>query len=301
MPIVAPVLVGFAIIIAALAVVGIHHSSNMFLRPLVLGLAHPRSFLGRILRHTPLVILLNGSTWLLRYIQSALSHWAHSHLHVLTKFFIGHATIAHHTNRELEAISETNAYAFDRFHHHVMPQAIARKVTPVKAEAAAAHSLGLKANARWRAEQKARQRSIDRLGKRAAAIAAAAAALGALVHHRIQPKVRAHDRAIGHSIPKRFARDEAWLRRLQKAVGIAALTGLLIKVIARRWPWLFCRNWKRIGPQVCRMDPTLLGDLFQALTLVGGTLSLVEFAKEVQAETHIAVDGIRAFIDETRG
>lgn len=129
--------------------------------------------------------------------------------------------------------------------------------------------------------------------------AARAAAAGALV--LVTTRIHAAEHAITTTIPADLAGIETdirgWtskqLRRLtrrmsavEEAIGLTALTGLIVAVIARQLPWIRCPNVGRAARQLCGMPVTqvekLLADLALGATLIFGTLSLSQFAKQMQ-------------------
>lgn len=92
----------------------------------------------------------------------------------------------------------------------------------------------------------------------------------------------------------------ARLTRLEKLVGLGALTGVLLNVIAREIPWVRCRNMNRLGKELCGTPvqdfENLLGSLaFDALALYT-LLDLVEFAHEMQSVIGYFDTGIRALV-----
>lgn len=94
-----------------------------------------------------------------------------------------------------------------------------------------------------------------------------------------------------------------WLRgkvtRLGKAGTVAGLIGLTAAVLGRLGlGWLNCSRFKRVGRQVCGMDSSLLDALLADALLVVGIVSVVEFAKELQAIEKVTVDAMRGFVRE---
>lgn len=127
-----------------------------------------------------------------------------------------------------------------------------------------------------------------------------AATAGAIV--LVTNRIRAAEHTIGTSIPAELGRVEAdirgWtskqIRRLggrlsavEEAVGLTALTGVIVGVIARELPWIRCPNVGRAARSLCGMPVNsiekLLADAAIAATLITIPLSLVEFANELQS------------------
>lgn len=77
------------------------------------------------------------------------------------------------------------------------------------------------------------------------------------------------------------------LSRVEKLLGIAALTGTIIGVIARHLPWLRCTNVGKVGKHLCGLPVSQLDNLLAQAAIDGlailGTVSLVEFAEAMQA------------------
>lgn len=87
-----------------------------------------------------------------------------------------------------------------------------------------------------------------------------------------------------------------WLRRIAAAMWAATMLGLMLKVLARRFPWLFCRKVKAVGNRTCGLDPDLLNAILLDTVLIGGTISIVEFARELQGIERGVAGIIRGFI-----
>lgn len=91
--------------------------------------------------------------------------------------------------------------------------------------------------------------------------------------------------------------------RLEKAVGIGAIAGVVVGLIAREFPWIRCRNMNRLGKQLCNTPvqdfERLLGAGVLGATLLTGTLDLKEFAREMQAVVGAAGHEMRVFLAAT--
>lgn len=126
-----------------------------------------------------------------------------------------------------------------------------------------------------------------------------AATAGALV--LVTNRIRAAEHSIASTLPAELGRVETdirgWtskqLRRLtrrmsavEEAIGLTALTGLIVTVIARELPWIRCPNVGRAAKSLCGMPVNslekLLGEALLATTLVVATIDLVELSRELQ-------------------
>lgn len=134
-----------------------------------------------------------------------------------------------------------------------------------------------------------------------------------LLHEKIIPQVRRLERELTVTLPRELGRirararaleDEirnpsrAFLRRLASRLWLLGLAGLMIRALARRFPWLFCRKVKAVGSRVCGLDNDLLNSLLLDTLLIAGTISVVEMAREMQAIESAAVGLMSDFIDE---
>lgn len=139
--------------------------------------------------------------------------------------------------------------------------------------------------------------AIGRLDDAIAAAKAAAAAAIAAVNRR----VRAAEHAISSTIPAELGRVESDIRgwtskqirrlsrrvsRVEAAVGLTALAGVIVTVIAKELPWIRCRNVGKVGRALCGTSTSsldrLLEDALLATTLVVATIDLIELSRELQ-------------------
>jgi hypothetical protein len=89
------------------------------------------------------------------------------------------------------------------------------------------------------------------------------------------------------------------LEGLRKHFGAVAFAGLVAAALTKLGlGWLRCSNTKRTAKAVCGMDTDLLDGLLLGATLIVGTISVVEFAEELQAIEHEAIGIIHGFIRE---
>lgn len=136
-------------------------------------------------------------------------------------------------------------------------------------------------------------RAVHRLGQ-------AEAAFELKVTHTVTRSVAVLDHALAHDfglarrgidvaerdlahVEKRVGRLTGRLSRVEKLLGLAAFAGLLVRALDRLGlKWLRCGNVNKVGKQLCGMNPGLLESLLADALLVGGVLSLVALAEEMQ-------------------
>jgi hypothetical protein len=89
------------------------------------------------------------------------------------------------------------------------------------------------------------------------------------------------------------------VRSLGKRLAPAALAGLVVAAIGRLgFGWVRCSKVGRAGRTLCGMNQDLLESLLFDTLLIVGSISVVEFAKELQAVEGAAVSGLRGFVRE---
>lgn len=233
-------------------------------------------------------VVLPGTNYILHKTSVAASHYMHPvarWFDALSQFALGNAVA-------VGLFAERTALAFERLTTHVIPREIGRAVRPVERKALKA--LGL-------------------AGLTAAALHHLARQLRHAIYHDVLPRIHHLSHAIDVAIPRELGRighrvrdlehdlthpGTRWLRRIAGAMWVATLAGLMIRTLARRFPWLFCRQVKGVGRRICGLDAGLLGSLLTDTLIIGGTISIVAFAEELQAIEGEAVSLIRGFIRE---
>jgi len=105
------------------------------------------------------------------------------------------------------------------------------------------------------------------------------------------------ERDLAHA-EKRVGRLAGRLSRVEKLLGLAAFAGLLVRALERLGlKWLRCGNVNKVGKQLCGMNPSLLESLLADALLIGGTLSLVALAEEMQGVVGESAGLIQRFWD----
>lgn len=292
MPLLAPLLLPLLVILAALFLLAANETSKSWLEPLIASLQTPRGgFFTRIvtLPARALVALAASAFSAVSHAMSvAASHRLGALAHWLDALTARLAMLRHGTVSHAEAI----AHGFERLTTHTLPRAIGRETRPINARA-----------------------------KKAAKAAAAAGLLGAalarrfahVIGHEIRPELHrlrheatvALPRAIGRigareRTLERYIREKVdpRLRRLAKLTGAGYLLGLILRTLARRFPWLFCRKVNTLGKRACGLPDDLMQALLLGTIALNGTVSVREFIRDAQAVEREALEALHLFIRE---
>ena len=285
-------LLSLAALFAFAAVYGMERANRNWLEPLVVALSHPQ---GSFFKRTALKaagLLLGGLSFVLRYVTHHLSVAASHGIAPVTAWVSGLAAWVTTLATTAGNFTGSVAYGFERLTTHTIPREVHRAVAPVF------HGIDALQKAEHLAEQRLRvfARGIDRL-----------------VRNDVLPKIRAAEHAIAVTIPADLAGvrrrvgglahdlehpRRAWLRRIATSMWGLALFGLLVKFLARRFPWLFCRKVKSVGNRLCSLDQDLLNSLLTDTLLIGGTISLIAFAEELQRAEGEILGYVERFVDE---
>jgi hypothetical protein len=146
------------------------------------------------------------------------------------------------------------------------------------------------------------ERTIVKLPKlsKAAATALVSAAVAKWIHPYLASLrwLRAHFHALTVAIPRALpipqvpAFPNLWkrVRALEKKVGVPVALGVVAVAISRLGlGWTRCNNVRRIGKQLCGLNPSLLDELLLDSVAIFSLLSVVEFAKELRTVEDEAV------------
>lgn len=108
---------------------------------------------------------------------------------------------------------------------------------------------------------------------------------------RTIPKVGQLERELDHVAGR--------VRDIAKRLAPAAVAGLVVAAIGRLgFGWVRCSKVGRVGKSVCGLNENLLQGLLADALLIASAISIVEFAKELQAVEGEVVSGIRKAVRE---
>jgi hypothetical protein len=286
----------FTLPIAALlsftVVYGMERANRNWLEPLVVALSHPQGSFFKRLALKALGELLKGLSFVIRYVTHHLSVAASHSIAPVTAWVAGLAAWLTAWVSTAADFAGTTAFAIERLATHTIPHEAHKVRVELK------HGIDELAHLEAVAQAKLRAyaRGIDRI-----------------VTHDVLPKIRAAEHAIAVTLPRDIAGvrhrvgslahdfehpKRAWLRRVATSMWALAFFGLLVKFLARRFPWLFCRKVKSVGNRLCSLDQDLLNSLIADTLLLSGTISVIAFAEELQSVEGEILRLIEGFIDE---
>lgn len=288
MPIVLGVEIGWVILVTAFGAFLLSVTAKLWLRPLVQALQHPHGAWWKRVLLKPVEAVARATLYVEKHVQLALSRFASGSLHLLTRWFNGMAVAVHWTYKELGLIAHDVSHALTILRVHTIPHLIHVAVSPVRRLAHSALTHALAAERFAHALEKRLLHGIDRLAHR--------------LEHLVIPRLRAAERSIAgvitHDIPwlrrrervleDRLRGQAARLTRVEKALGLGVFAAVIFRVLARVAPWLFCRNWKRLGRQICGVNPLMLEEalLFMfAAEIIGDLPALVKIMQGITEET----------------
>lgn len=292
MPELALPLLPIAALFAFVVVYGMERANRQWLEPLVVALSHPQgSFLTRVALKA-VGALVKGLSFVLRFVTHHLSVAASHAIAPVTAWVSGLAALVTNVVTTSADFAGSTAYAIERLAAHTIPHEVHKVRVELK------HGIDELRHAEAQAVAKLRAyaHGIDRI-----------------VTHDVLPKIRAAEHAIAVTIPHDLAGirhrvgslshdlehpSRRWLRRIAASMWGLALFGLLVKFLARRFPWLFCRKVKSVGNRLCSLDQDLLNSLLADTLLIPGTISLIAFAEELQRYEGDILRLVEGFVDE---
>jgi hypothetical protein len=297
-----PLIAGFGYLV-------LHRTENVWLRPLVEALQHPHGSWIKRLVFKAASFLAKSVLYVERQVRASLSHAAAASLGLITGWLNSLAALAHYGFAEVEHLGNDVADALGYLVHHRIPAMIHAIAHPIDVRARAALGLSHRSISLIRELDHRLSRGIDRLRHEiASVILARLHGIDRLLRDTVLPRVRATERAIGgviaRDIPGLRAGERALERealdlrarigRIEKALGLGLLAGVVYKILARVAPWLFCRNVNQLGRAACGLDSSALNGLLGLLlglaaiedleTLARFTIAIEdEVAKEVKS------------------
>jgi len=259
------ILVSFRVLLRSWAVMAAFLILEMFVRPILKSLAHPRGNPLLTLTAAPVTGIAKALLWVERQVASVLSGFAYASLGVMSGWLVGLAHVAQVTYREHGALATDTLEALGILRHRTLPRVAKAAAAPALDRARVADRTARRSISLTRREASERRRSIDRLRKLVGPLAAIVLGIDVLVRRQHAARHHAdHTRTLPRH-GKELARHRSRLRRLEKALA-GVLGGLIVyRVLARIAPWLFCRNWKVLGRAVCGMRPDSLANLLSLL------------------------------------
>jgi hypothetical protein len=284
--------VGFEIVAGALILLMLAMLAKVWLEPLLASTATRRG--GGILRILDIpgraIRSIAGSAF--SAVTHSISVAASHRMGTLARWFHAAGSLVLGTSWAVAHFAGDMAWSIERLATVVLPREIGRATRPISRRATRALAGALAAGLAVRHLR----RHLDRL-----------------YAHTIRPAIRHATHAVDVTLPRELGRirtglrrveheithpSTRWLRRTAAAMWGAALLGLMVRTLARRFPWLFCRKVKNVGNRLCGLDSDLLSSLLLDTVLIAGTVSVVQFARELQAIEGEAVDLLAGFIDE---
>lgn len=292
-------LISFLVLVGVIGLISLHRASLPLVRGLLGGWAEQRGFRRWFLRAIGFVALTNAIAWVVHRVRQAVANAAAANLDAVTLYLRDLGVLAHYTYKEIGDGWAHYAQSWALFRHHTFPKSLRAATIPAEVGARRAGQLAGRSISLGNATRIRLGRSIDRLKKETGLLAGILLGIDILVkgshahrhhtdHTRVLPKA-ASDAAHAGSLADRLADDladaKARLKRIEKALGLGVLAGLVYKVLARVAPWLFCRNVKKLGNVACGLSPSTMSAL-EALLL--GTLAIASL--EELARFTIAIE-----------
>lgn len=221
-------------------------------------------------------------------IRTAFSHWAVAHLKPITSWLSDLSTLLHYTYKLLGDLATSTEARIA----HIVAVEIPREVAKGAADARArARSAVATAHHALR-EARAAQADAERLfGRAMRGIDYLKREVTQTIPRELD-RIRTAEQTLEREIPAGL---RSRLKTLEKAVAFGAIAAVVLRVLAKRFPWLFCRKVKTAGKLVCGMDEDLFGALLTDALLLAGTFSLAEFARELATVEAQAIGPILDF------
>jgi hypothetical protein len=291
--------VPFFALVLAFTLQGMHQGANSWLGPLLAGIVHPRkSFWGKALSIAllPFGPLKQAALNVFYAVEHTITLAATHAMGTAAHWLHGLAAVEQLSQRAIVSFMEAAAADFVRGWTVVLPREVHKVTRPIN-------------------------RKATRAAARAAAAAAAVAALRRwarrVVAHELRPAIHRLTHAVDVTLPRALGRlrtrvgrvetqlrkpSRVWLRRIAAAMWLSYLAGAAVKLLARRFPWLFCRKIsdKRtgIGRKLCGMNQDLLDWVFIGTLALNSPFTLEDFARQAVVALDLFVDGLDTILQD---
>jgi hypothetical protein len=302
MPLVFPsLLVSILLLLSVFGLLSLHRTSLPLVRGLLGGWAEQKGFRKWFLRAIGVIALGNAIAWVVHRVRQAVARAAAANLDAATLWLRDLGIVAHYTYKELGDGWAHYADTWALFRHRTFPHAVKTAVAPATHGAIAAGRLAGRSISLGNATRIRLGRSIDRLKKHYGLLAGILLGIDILVkgrharthhtdHTRVLPRTAreaARAKSLADRLTDELAEARARIKRIEKALGLGVLAGLIYKVLARVAPWLFCRNVKKLGNVACGINPNTMNALTALLLgtmAISNLETLARFAAAVEDE-----------------
>lgn len=284
--------VGPELLIAAIVLLALAITVKIWLEPLLAATSSRHGGTIARIADIPGKLIRTVAASAFSRVSHAISVAATHRMHPLARWFHAAGSLALGSAWAVGHFATDTAYSIERLATVVLPREIRRVTNPISKRATRALAGAIAAGL----AVKHLRHYFDRI-----------------YTHAIRPAIHRLEHTVDVTIPRSLGRirtrvrdvereltnpSTRWLRRTAAAMWGAALLGLLVRTLARKFPWLFCRKVKNVGNRLCGLDSDLLNSLLLDTVLIAGTVSVVEFARELQAVEGEAVNLLAGFIDE---
>ena len=247
-----------------------------------------------------------GGNSLVRYFTTlanfVVSRVGHTYVVHVTRFFTGLNLLIRESSKAQADVAVETANAVERITGHVIPREIHKSVAPVRATARAAHREATRAEAHAKSvgtaldHYKARTNPQIRHATHAVDVTLPHDIAGLRARNKALEKARAKDASAIDDLEHGAAKTWEWINSHPLSAVTGLFAGAVAVALARLgYGFLRCRSWRNLGRSLTCNDANVLADLLLAATLVVGTMSLVELAKEEQKIVGEAAKIVRGF------
>lgn len=232
----------------------------------------------------------------------AVSRFGHTYVVHVTRFFTGINLLVRQTAKAQADAAVETANAVERMTGVVVPREIHKAVAPVRATARAAHREAGRAETKAESvgtaldHYKARTNPQLRHATHAVDVTLPHDIAGLRARNKALEKAREKDASAIDDLEHGAAKTWEWINSHPLSAVTGLFAGAVAVALARLgYGFLRCRSWRNLGRSLTCNDANVLGDLLLAATLVVGTMSLVELAREEQKVVGEAAKIVRGF------